>query len=110
VSKVFDAVPDMPPCYDASALVDELARMNLFAIEMRDFGAALVVGRKYRSGGLGIDKSPVRRSCWNDGGGGPHPSAADRRVGIPFAMSTLQCRQFQLSAATPRKAPRVGGN
>jgi hypothetical protein len=27
------------------------------------------VGRKYRSGGLGIDKSPVRPSCWNDGGG-----------------------------------------
>ena len=27
------------------------------------------MGREYRSGGLGIDKSSVRRSCWNDGAG-----------------------------------------
>jgi hypothetical protein len=42
VSKVFDAVPAMPLRYDASALLDELVRMKLFVIEMRDFVAMLV--------------------------------------------------------------------
>jgi hypothetical protein len=61
VSKVFDAVPDMPPCYDASALVDELARMNLFAIEMRDFVAALACGVRKREAGGGRERRLAAR-------------------------------------------------
>jgi hypothetical protein len=42
VAKAFASVPHMPPRYDAGALLDELIRMNLFVVEMRDFVAMLV--------------------------------------------------------------------
>src|SRR6516165_10110845 len=61
------------------------------------------VGRKYRSGGLGIDKWPVRRSCWNDGGGGAGVAIAD----------LSHCGDFQAKVAAnrgkPLSAPAVSG-
>jgi hypothetical protein len=32
----------MPPSYDVGALLDELARLRLFVVEIRDFDAMLV--------------------------------------------------------------------
>ena len=64
---------------------------------------ATAVGRKYRSGGLGIDKSPVRRSCWNDGGGGAGVAIVD----------LSHCVDFQAKVAAnrgkPLSAPAVSG-
>jgi hypothetical protein len=42
LSRAFATVPDMPPSYDVGALIDELARLRLFVVEIRDFDALLV--------------------------------------------------------------------
>ena len=69
----------------------------------RDYPIDTRVGRKYRPGGLGIDKSPVRRSCWNDGGGGAGVAIAD----------LSHCGDFQAKVAAnrgkPLSAPAVSG-
>jgi hypothetical protein len=42
LSRAFATVPDMPFAYDVGALLDELARLRLFVVEVRDFDAMLV--------------------------------------------------------------------
>jgi hypothetical protein len=49
LSRAFASVPDMPPSYDVGALIEELARLRLFAIEHSDDGATLVPAESARA-------------------------------------------------------------
>lgn len=63
LSRAFDAVPAMLLACDVGALLDELARLRLFVVEIRDFDAMLVPAESASAGPGKADSVNPRPRC-----------------------------------------------